>query len=388
MMSALGWAGIERMTPARAWAPALAALAVAVPPASAEYRISGHGFGHGVGLAQYGAMGYARETSHTYRWILRQYFPGTSRETAPSARIRVRLKQTTAARVSMATAALDARGRRVSIRGSSVHRFEPWSSDGLAMIEADTGHTRAHLHAPVRLTGGSMLRVLGPAESGVTGGRYRDAIVLRRAGEEVLVVNDLGLERYLYGVVPAEMPSSWPAEALRSQAVVARSYALTSRRSAEPFDVYADTRSQAYRGVSGETGRTTEAVRATRAVVLMAGTSVARTFFHSSSGGRTAAVEEVFGGPPVPYLRSVDDPYDRLSPHHDWAVELTDAEAARRLAPVLAGDLVDVTVIARTASGRAATVRITGTLGTVDIPGTTARSLLGLRSAWFSVAAS
>ena len=364
---------------------ALAWPAAVVPEAAAAYRITGHGFGHGVGLAQYGAMGYARETAHTYGWILRRYFPGTSRASAPRARLRVRLKQATAARVSMATVAVDARGRRVAIRGSRVYRFEPWSGDGLAMVEAATGHARAHLHAPVRLTGGSTLRVLGTAESGVSGGRYRDAIVLSRAGDEVLVVNDVGLERYLYGVVPAEMPAGWPVEALRAQAVVARSYALTGRRPSEPFDVYADTRSQAYRGVTGETTRTTDAVRATRATVLIAGTSIARTLFHSSSGGRTAAVEEVFGGAPIPYLRSVADPYDRLSPHHDWAVELTDAEAERRLAPVLAGDLVDVAVVARTTSGRAATVRITGTLGTREVPGTTARSLLGLRSSWFTV---
>jgi stage II sporulation protein D len=373
------------MTLARTCAPALAALAIAVPPADAAYRIDGHGFGHGVGLAQYGAMGYARETAHTHRWILRRYFPGTSRATAPSTPMRVRLKQTTVARVSMATAAVDARGRRVPIDASTVYRFEPWTADGLEMIEAETGHTRAHLHAPVRLTGGSMLRVLGPAETGVTGGRYRDAIVLRRAGDEVLVVNDVGLERYLNGVVPAEMPAAWPVEALRSQAVVARSYALTSRRPSEPFDVYGDTRSQAYRGVDGETARTTDAVTATRSVVLKFGGSVARTFFHASSGGRTAAVEEVFGGPPIPYLRSVEDPYDRLSPHHDWSVELSDEEAERRLATVLDGNLLDVAVVARTASGRAATVRVSGTLGTRDIPGRTARSLLGLRSAWFSV---
>lgn len=359
-------------------------LAVAAP-AAATYRITGHGFGHGVGLAQYGAMGYARETAHTYRWILRRYYPGTTAAAGPGGRMRVRLKQTRAARASLATLAVDARGRRVTIRASSTYRFEPWSGDGLAMSEAATGHVRAHLHAPVRLTGGSSLRVLGPADNGVTGGRYRDALVLLRAGDEVLVVNDVGLERYLYGVVPAEMPPAWPVEALRSQAVVARSYAVTSRRPSEPFDVYADTRSQVYRGVEGETARTTDAVRATAGVVVKDGTSVARTFFHSSSGGRTAAVEEVFGGPPVAYLRSVEDPYDDLSPHHDWTVGLTDEEAARRLASVLSGDLVDVAVVARTPSGRAATVRVTGTLGTRDVPGTTVRTLLGLRSAWFTV---
>ena len=364
---------------------AVAVLAIAAPVARADYRIAGHGFGHGVGLAQYGAMGYARETGHTYGWILRHYYPGTTRAGSHSGRMRVRLKQSATARVSLATVVVDGGGRRVPISGARVYRFEPWSSDGLAMIEAATGHTRAHLRAPVRLSGGSMLRVLGLAETGVTGGRYRDAVVLHRIADEVLVVNDIGLEHYLYGVVPAEMPAGWPAQALRSQAVVARSYALTSLRPSEPFDVYADTRSQVYRGVSGETAHTTGAVRATRGVVLTFGGRIARTLFHSSSGGRTAAVEEVFGGGPVPYLRSVADPYDKLSPYHDWAVTLTDAEAERRLAPVIAGRLVDIAVAARTAGGRAASVRVTGTLGLRDITGTTARSLLGLRSTWFSV---
>ena len=364
---------------------AVATLAVAGPTAYAEYRIAGHGVGHGVGLAQYGAMGYARETGHTYRWILRRYFPGTGRATGVSTRMRVRLKQTTAARVSSATAVADARGRRITLTAGRTYRFVAWNTDGLELIDVATDHTRAHLHAPVRVSGTSPLRVLGPAENGVTGGRYRGALVLHRAGEQVLVVNDVGVEGYLYGVVPAEMPSAWPAEALRSQAVVARSYALTSRRPAELFDVYADTRSQVYRGVTAETARTTDAVRATGGVVVTFGTAVARTFFHSSSGGRTAAVEEVFGGPPVPYLRSVEDPYDRLSPHHDWAVTLTDEETERRLRTVLLGDLVDVDVVARTPSGRAGTVRVTGTLGVRELPGTTVRTLLGLRSSWFTV---
>ena len=362
----------------------LAALVVAVPPARAGYRISGHGFGHGVGLAQYGAMGYARETNHTYAWILRQYYPGTSRSGDHRGRMRVRLAQTAAARVSLATVAVGVNGRRVSLSAATVYRFEPWGTAGLTMIDTATGHVRAHLYAPVRLTGGSMLRLLGPAESGVTGGRYRDALVLHRAAAQVLAVNDVGLEHYLYGVVPAEMPSAWPAEALRSQAVVARSYALTSLRPSALFDVYADTRSQAYRGVEGEAASTTAAVRATIGIVVTYGTTIARTLFHSSSGGRTAAAEEVFGAP-VPYLVSVADPYDSVSPYHNWTVTLTDDEAQRRLQTVVAGDLVAITVTARTPSGRAGTVRVTGTLGARDIPGTTARSLLGLRSTWFSV---
>jgi SpoIID/LytB domain protein len=364
---------------------ALAGLALAAPAAQAEYRIAGHGFGHGVGLAQYGAMGYASQTNHTYTWILRQYYPGTSSSGGHVGRLRVRLAQTATARVSLATLAVGVGGRQISLSSGTVYRFDPWTTDGLAIVNTATGSVRAHLHAPVRLTGGSSLRLLGPAESGVTDGRYRDALVLHRAGSQVLVVNDIGLERYLYGVVPAEMPSAWPAEALRSQAVVARSYALTSLKPTAIFDVFADTRSQAYRGVVGEAASTTAAVRATSGIVVMYGSAIARTLFHSSSGGVTAAAEEVFGSP-VPYLRSVPDPYDTVSPYHNWSVTLTDAEAQRRLATVISGNLVSIVVTARTPTGRAATVRVTSTGATRDITGATARSLLGLRSTWFSVA--
>ena len=226
----------------------------------------------------------------------------------------MRLKQATAARVALATLARDARGRQVTLQRTHTYRFVPWRADGLAVTDRTTGRTRAHLHAPVRLIGPAPMRVIGKAENGVENGRYRGAIVLRRAAALVLVVDDVRLESYLRGVVPAEMPAGWPAQALRAQSVVARSYALTSRRPGEAFDVFADTRSQVYRGVGVEHPRTDGAVEATRAIVLMHGASVARTLFHSSSGGRTASAQEVFGGLPVPYLRSVEDPFDRGRP--------------------------------------------------------------------------
>jgi stage II sporulation protein D len=356
------------------------------PAARADYRIDGHGFGHGVGLAQYGAMGYARSTAHTWRWIVRHYYPGTGRSTVASGtRIRVRVKLTSAARVSGATLARGVEGRRVTLRASRTYRFVPWTADGVRAIDLSNGRTLAYLHGPVRLTAPEPLRVIGVGDNAVKDGCYRGDIVLARDTARVLVIDDVGIESYLFGVVPAEMPSGWPAEALRSQAVVARSYALTSLRPAQPFDVYSDTRSQAYRGVAGEADRTTAAVRATRGVVVTYGGAIAHTLFSSSSGGRTAAIEEAFGGPAVPYLVSVDDPYDTLSPYHDWVVTLSDADAAQRLRTVLQGDLVDIAVVATTPSGRAATVRVTGTLGVADIPAATARSLLGLRSTWFAV---
>jgi SpoIID/LytB domain protein len=362
-----------------------ASLGVAVPAAGAGYRIDGHGFGHGVGLAQYGAMGYARDGKRGHAWILRHYYAGTTLGPVSSTRIRALLKQAIAVRVTSATLARGAQGRRVTLSGVRTYRFAPTSDTTVRMTNLATGRTVASLILPVRLSGSTPLRLLGLAENGVTDGRYRGDLLLQDSGVDLRVVNDVGVESYLYGVVPAEMPASWATEALHAQAIVARSYALTSLRPTELNDVYADARSQMYRGVVGETIRTTDAVRATRGVVVRVGASIAHTLFSSSSGGRTAGIEEVFGGAPTSYLRAVDDPYDRLSPYHDWTVTVTDADAARRLASVLQGDLVDVAVVATTATGRAATVRVTGTLGVADIPAGTARTLLGLRSTWFTI---
>jgi stage II sporulation protein D len=363
----------------------IAVLAVAAAPARAEYVIDGHGFGHCAGLSQYGAFGYASEEGRDHRWILAHYYAGTRTATVPAARIRVRLKDTPAQRVELATLVRAAGGRKVRLDPARRYRFDPWEADGFVVVDTTTGRSRARLRGPVRISGPTPLRVLGMAENGVVSGRYRGRLVLTRDGARTVVVDDVDAERYLRAVVPAEMPASWPAAALRAQAVAARSYALTSRRPPELFDVFTDTRSQMYRGLVAETAATTAAVDATRHEVVMTGSTIARTFFHSSSGGVTAGVDEAFGGPPVPYLRSVEDPYDRLSPYHDWTVDISDADAQDAMRPWLTGDLVDLQVVARTATGRAATVRLTGTFGFRDVPAASVRTAFGLRSTWFDV---
>jgi SpoIID/LytB domain protein len=358
----------------------------AAATAQADVRFDGHGFGHGVGLAQYGAMGYARDQGRDFRWILDHYYPGTRLDRAPRARMRVRLKESTALRVTSAKRAVGANGRRLELSTRRTYRFAPWRGDQLRVIDLSSGRTRAHLLAPARVSPGPLpLKLIGRAENAVTDGRYRGALVMGRTPRTVLAVDDIDVEQYLYGVVPAEMPASWPAAALSSQAVAARSYALTSRRPSQPFDVFADTRSQAYGGVDGEQPTTTAAVRATRALVVMAGTGIAQTLFHSSSGGRTAAVQEAFDSPPLSYLVSVDDPFDVLSPYHDWSVALTEREVADKLGDLVPGDFAAMTVVATTATGRAATVRVTGSAGTRDVPASTIRSKLGLRSSWFTI---
>lgn len=375
-----------------ALAGALTTAALAVPAlAHADVRIDGHGWGHGVGLSQYGAFGYASRENRDFGFIVGHYYPGTRIAGAAPARMRVRLRTGSGQRVSGATLVKAvASGRKVRLSAARSYRITPWSTNGLRVIDLRTNRTRALMRGTIRMSGPAPLRLASRAENGVTNGRYRGALLFSRDQEvrppAVLAVDDVSLEQYLWGVVPAEMPASWPAAALRAQAVVARSYALRGRRGANaPYDVFTDTRSQMYRGLTGEAASSTAAVNATRRLAVFSGSSIAQTLFFSSSGGRTAAAEEVFTTAPVPYLVPVDDPYDVLSPYHNWSVTLSDPAAAKKLGDALAGDLVDIAVSATTPTGRAARVTVTGTKGAKDVPASLVRTRLGLRSTWFAI---
>jgi stage II sporulation protein D len=109
---------------------------------------------------------------------------------------------------------------------------------------------------------------------------------------------------------------------------------------------------------------------------------VAQTFFFSTSGGRTATNEEAFGGAPLSYLRSVEDPHDGLSPVHTWTARFTRREAERKLRDVRSGRLRGLAVATRTPSGRAATVEVRGSEGDQTVSAGTIRTALGLRSTW------
>jgi stage II sporulation protein D len=197
----------------------------------------------------------------------------------------------------------------------------------------------------------------------------------------VTAVNDVRLEDYLRGVVPGEMPASWHRAALRAQAVVARSYALATARHDGLFDQYPDTRSQVYKGVAGEQPESDAAVGATAGRVLLHAGSVATTFFHSTSGGRTESAANVFGRA-EPYLVSVADPEDRISPHHRWSVSLTGEEIERRLGSLVDGRYRGVDVLRRGDSPRILRAAVVGTDGRRSATGDQLKARLGLRDTW------
>jgi SpoIID/LytB domain protein len=203
---------------------------------------------------------------------------------------------------------------------------------------------------------------------------------VKPAGRGLQVVNVVALDSYLRGVVPSEMPNRWPAEALAAQAVVARTYALAHLHGGD-FDVYSDTRSQVYGGIAAEAASTDDAVAETAGQVVLYNDELADTFFFSSSGGRTANVQDVWGGDAVPYLVSVSDPYDTLSPYHNWGpFRFGSVALAKKLK--VPGRVVDFRANVAP-SGRVRTLTLIGTGGQRTVTGAAVRSALGLRSTWF-----
>ena len=229
------------------------------------------------------------------------------------------------------------------------------------------------------------MQLLGKADTGVADGSYRGSLVLHQARGGLAVVNELALDDYVQGVVPGEMPANWHPEALKSQAVAARSYAVSSPPRSKIYDHLPDTRSQVYTGVSGEQPESTAAVQATSRQVLTYRGDPITAFFFSTSGGRTENAENSFvDSGPQPYLVSVRDPYDRISPRHRSELRYSGREMARRLRSRTAGRFVRVQVTKRGVSPRIVRARIVGTKGAAPIDGGRLRTLLDLPDTWAS----
>jgi stage II sporulation protein D len=209
--------------------------------------------------------------------------------------------------------------------------------------------------------------------------RYRGRLQLRLEGGVLQVVNHLPLETYLASVVGSEMPASWPMEALRAQAVAARTYALKARKPAAAFDLQATTASQVYKGVESETPSTRAAVAGTRGLVLTFNNALIDAVFHSSSGGGSTESSGDLWSKQLPYLVSVRD-FDDASPVRDWRQPL-DQERLRQAFPELGGAL-GIEVVATTPTGRISQARVQGPSGQLALTGAQLRSRLGLKSTW------
>jgi SpoIID/LytB domain protein len=330
---------------------------VAPNGSGALFLISGHGYGHGVGMGQWGAEGYALH-GWTYDEILAADYPGTELSHTTIKNLRVLLA--------------DGQSR---LTVSSDKPISVVDGDG-ATHTFPAGSTRLSppLPYPAPLT-------LSPA-SGSTltlGHAYRGKLVINVVSGKLRALNVVPVQQYLDAVVTSEMPSSWRPDALEAQAVASRSYALAGHKAGGAYDV--SVTGQAYAGAEAETPQGNAAVDATNGQVLTYDGTIATTTYSSSSGGRSQSATDAWGGG-APYLVSVKDPYDTVSPWHNWGVPVTGKDLAAALG--LSGKPLDATVT-RNGSKRVAQLHVTLPHGSDSATGNEVAAALSLRSAWFAV---
>jgi stage II sporulation protein D len=354
----------------------LAVLLLAAAPAAAgksRFTIRGAGFGHGVGMSQYGALGFAQH-GKTYDEILAHYYTGTQLGTTdPAATVRVLVQSTGTASFSGAS---EAGTRRLN--PARTYQARRHGATQVDLLSAG-GRRLATFSAPLQVSGPEGVVTLGGA------GTYRGMLEFRPdTFGGVNAINAVSLEEYVAGVVSRESPSSWPAEALKAQAVAARTYAITTSKAGNGFEQYADTRSQVYGGVAAETASTNQAVADTRGQVVTYDGEPVVTFFFSTSGGRTENVENTnVGAGPQPHLKSVSDPFDDVSPKHRWTpVKLTRAQAAAKLSGLVKGRFKGIQVVKRGRSPRIVAADVVGSAGRTRVDGVTLRGRLGLLDTW------
>ncbi len=337
-----------------------------VSTAPTVLALSGHGWGHGLGLSQWGAYGYAQH-GWTYQQILAHYYTGTTLGPAKVSTVRVLVasEKKTTLTSTVPWSVTDAAGTKEPLAVGPVQLTSTFAIAGLPALKP-----------PLTFTAAQPLAVDGHA--------YRGKLVLSLDGKLVNVVDVVGLESYVKGVVPSEMPSNWATQALEAQAVAARSYALANLAKGKPFDLYGDERSQMYGGVAAESPPASAAVDATKGQVVLYADKVADTLYFSTSGGRTASALESTGVN-VPYLVPVADPYDTLSPYHDWGPVVFDAaKLAKQMK--LTGAVADFAATDGL-SGRVKTVTVTSSDdAAATVTGNQVRTMLDLRSTWFTPA--
>lgn len=398
-------------------------LAFASPYPS--FVFTGSGYGHGIGLSQYGAKGFA-ENGKTGSWIVGHYFPGTTLRKPVAKTIKVNLDP--AANYATVSTSYNGgytakswklragrTGAGISLNGGATlpdsrapYSFSA-SSTSVIVKDADGDAVPGSPFSgtvTVTMKGSgspALLQVVGRSgpfkTSSVTPStdvRYRGSFLISANGSKLKLLNQVKMEEYLYGVVPRESPASWHIEALKAQSIVARSYAYVSRS-----ELYCDTRSQMYNGhsrgdrgapVAHESDRSNDAVKATAGLCVDYKGDIVATYFSSSSGGYTANKVDVWGGSEIAYLKGVPDAYGE-GPYDPWSqpVTLDGLQLAEKIRGHIVGEplgagssvwvkSVSVEHVWPSGFARRVTVNWSDGSSTTGISGTTWRQALSLRS--------
>jgi stage II sporulation protein D len=336
----------------------LGSLYPAAAQASVKWIVHGRGFGHGVGMSAYGAYGFAKH-GKGYRFILGHYYRGTSLGTLTKPRV-VRVLLDISPDDVEFSGATGACGKRLNPR----RNYEAHRTGRSVVLRTSGGKPLANCGHRLRAPGGGRITIVG---QGTFRGVLETVPTESEAGS-LNVVNALAIEQYAKGVMPNEVPPSWPMEELKAHAVAVRSIAITGDVGGNGFDLYSDTRSQVYRGLESEDARTNAAVAATRGQVVTYNGEVAQTLYSACSGGHTESAVNVFGGS-VPYLVGVPDPYDYYCPLHKWTLEFTGPEISSRLGSHLKGRLKRVVITETGVTPRILTAKLIGTAGVSTVTG-------------------
>lgn len=363
---------------------------------STSLKVTGHGWGHGHGMSQWGAKG-AAAAGASYGTILAFYYPGT-RLTSMAGKLKIWITDDTDANTTVRAQ----RGLKVTDLGNGrsyrLRTTRPAKAWRLREVRGSTRvfykTARWHLYKTAgrrALAGdGQFVSTTGPLKLWLPSGAlaYRGALRLT----DGKTLNVLGVEKYLRGVVASEVPAAWPTHALRAQAVAARTYALRERadHASSTYHLCDTSLCQVYGGVAAEEPQTDAAIGATKGQTLTYGGKPAFAQFSSSSGGWTAS-----GSASTPYLIAQPDKYDTAAsgdPHLNWTKTASLAPLQRAATAAKLGTLKSVQIVDRDGNatypneGWVLSVKLTDVSNkTTTITGATVKSLYGLKSAYFTL---
>jgi SpoIID/LytB domain protein len=389
---------VSILTVVGVWAPGPLELDPAGAADGVAVVVNGRGYGHGRGLGQWGAHGYAGGQATGTPWnsdqILDHFYGGTVKGTVPNSNITVWLKTldnqpvrifTNAGGFTVGGLAIPAGNRaRIAKVGGQWTVFQSLSCGGVEDLGTPVNDNSA-LPSASAADKNNLLRVC----DGGAGKPYRGFLTAwdaADAGGTNRIVNTVGVEDYLRGVVPAEMPSGWEAAALQSQSVAARSYALAQGgEGGKRYPPYAKTCDdifcQVYNGANAEVASTDAAIQATASQVRRVGSvngAIASTEFSASTGGWTTGTS----------FTNVEDKGDAhpSNPHRSWSVTIDPATIATKYG---LGTLDGISVTKRNGlgadGGRVTEMKLDGSTKDVTISGNTFRSDMGLKSDWFTI---
>lgn len=369
---------------------------------SGGLSVNGRGFGNGIGLSQWGAYGAAKVDHRNTRQILNFYYPHTSTTTvSASQQVHVLLDSTSSGTGWAGVAAasgltINSGGKTTTLpttrRSRQITAWRLQASNGGLQLQDRTSSGWHNANQP---TVGDAAQFSDPAgglsvssSDHPTARSFAGSLTVSLAGGVLDAVNDLALDRYLDGVVPSEMPASWSQPALRAQAIAARSYAVyqIDHPRSSRWDLYGDTRDQAYGGQTAEASSTDTAVSKTAGQVRVdrQGNAIFAAY-GSADGGETVASD--VAGQPVDYLVTQADPYDDLIPNNasSWTGTITRPALASAYSSI--GAPQSVTVDARDGNGpwggRITQVTVTGSNGSAQDTGRGFAAAVGLRGPWW-----